>query len=306
MKINNLQGGYSKWNTVILSDEHSSAGSASYSEKPSPELLIKLGSNELRAEVTQGDFANGGGTIFYNGERIGNWFGKIPGRLTVMDTRRITILRLEEDDWSRRFKWAYRNGLSWRQAWRYASWGYLLIGKNYALASIIDPHFNWEFAASHPPFNEEDHQMVCSLPPQEQLLVLFVVLRRFGGLFRGDIKRGFGNTCPNVRSFIRIDKGGQPCLTLDPGKLPSGRRISRRIGEWMATGHPICWTCIAICLYSGIFGLGKGTAAGGIIFSMVFAGYIIVSRLMSSRHARDILCTPAAEKETPSEHGSTP
>lgn len=139
MKINNLQGGYSKWNTVILSDEHSSAGSASYSEKPSPELLIKLGSNELRAEVTQGDFANGGGTIFYNGERIGNWFGKIPGRLTVMDTRRITILRLEEDDWSRRFKWAYHNGLSWRQAWRYASWGYLLIGKNYALASIIDP-----------------------------------------------------------------------------------------------------------------------------------------------------------------------
>ena len=220
MKINNLQGGYSKWNTVILSDEHSSAGSASYSEKPSPELLIKLGSNELRAEVTQGDFANGGGTIFYNGERIGNWFGKIPGRLTVMDTRRITILRLEEDDWSRRFKWAYRNGFSWRQAWRYASWGYLLIGKNYALASIIDPHFNWEFAASHPPFNEEDHQMVCSLPPQEQLLVLFVVLRRFGGLFRGDIKRGFGNTSPNVRSFIRIDKGGQPCLTLDPGKLP--------------------------------------------------------------------------------------
>lgn len=148
MKIQNLQGGYSKWSATLLSDEDRACGMASYSEKPSSELLIRLHSNELRVNITQGSFFDGGGPIFYNGKQIGNWFGKIPGIFSINDMRRITIVQLKIDDWKRRFKWAYRNGVSWKQAWQYASWGYLLIGKNYALASVINPNFGWQYGAS--------------------------------------------------------------------------------------------------------------------------------------------------------------
>lgn len=160
MKIQNLQGGYSKWSATLLSDEDRACGMASYSEKPSSELLIRLHSNELRVNITQGSFFDGGGPIFYNGKQIGNWFGKIPGIFSINDMRRITIVQLKIDDWKRRFKWAYRNGVSWKQAWQYASWGYLLIGKNYALASVINPNFGWQYGASSNPFNEDDAQIV--------------------------------------------------------------------------------------------------------------------------------------------------
>ena len=298
MKIQNLQGGYSKWSATLLSDEDRACGMASYSEKPSSELLIRLHSNELRVNITQGSFFDGGGPIFYNGKQIGNWFGKIPGIFSINDMRRITIVQLKIDDWKRRFKWAYRNGVSWKQAWQYASWGYLLIGKNYALASVINPNFGWQYGASSNPFNEDDAQIVRALPPQEQLTILFVVLRRlcsvYPGMTRSPSWIGLGHACPNVSSCVRIDKGGQSYLTLDPKKISVRNNASRWLGEFMATGHPFCWLIITVCLLAGIFVPGKGAVIGGVAFGSVTICYLILNLIIPSHNVKEILYTPSA------------
>lgn len=305
MKIKNLQGGYSKWSAAILSDEEVLLGMASYADKPSPQFLIRFGSNELSANITQGSFFDGGGAIFYNGERIASWSGKIPGIFTITDMRRITILQLKIDDWERRFKWAYRNGISWKQAWQYASWGYLLIGKNYALASIINPNFGWQYGASSNPFNKDDNQIVQGLPQQEQLLLLFVILRRLCGVYPGMTRSpswvGLGSACPDVPSCAKINKGSQSYLTLDPKKISFGNNVSRWPGEFMATGHPFCWLIIAICLAVCIFVPGKGAFVGGIAFGVVAAGYLILNLLLSSHSVKEILYTPTATKNSSSE-----
>lgn len=306
MKIKNLQGGYSKWSATITSNEEVVLGMASYANKPFPQFLIRLGSNELSASITQGSFFDGGGTIFYNGERIASWFGKIPGIFTITDIHRVMILQLKIDDWGRRFKWAYRNGVSWKKAWQYASWGYLLIGKNYVLASIINPNFGWQYGASSNPFNEDDNQVVRDLPQQEQLLLLFVTLRRlcsvYPGMTRSPSWVGLGSACPDVPSCAKISKGCQSYLTLDPKKISSGNNGSRRVGEFMATGHPFCWLIITICLLVCIFVPGKGALAGGIAFGVVASGYLILNLFFSSNPVKEILYTPPAAKNSSSEN----
>lgn len=305
MKIQHLQGGYSQWSATLFSDEDRPCGTASYSEKPSPELLIRLDSNELRINLAQGSFFDGGGPILYNGKRMGNWTGKIPGIFSITDMRRITVMQLKIDDWKRRFKWAYRNGVSWKQAWQYASWGYLLIGKNYVLASVINPNFGWQYGASSNPFNQDDDQTVQGLPPQEQLMILFVVLRRlcsvYPGMTRSPSWIGLGHACPDLPSCARIDKDGQSYLTLDPEKISPRNNGSRWIGEFMATGHPFCWLIIILCLLVCIFVPGKGALTGGLTFGSAMVCYLILNLIIPSHSVKEILYAPSAASDSSTE-----
>lgn len=301
MKIHNLQGGYARWSATILSHENTVLGTASYSDKPAPEFMVRLHSNELRARITQGDFFVGGGAIFYNGERIANWIGKL-GIFTITNMRRMTIMQLLNDDWVRRFKWAYRHGLSWRRARQYASWGYLLIGKNFALASVINPNGGWLLGAASDPFNEEDDKIVRNLPSQEQLMILFIILRRLCSVsMLSSHSVGWGNACPNIPSSVKIQKGELSYLTLDPDKICPGNRRSYWIGEFMATGHPICWLIIIASVMVCVLCPGKGALVVGMATALGAVGFLMLNRIHFSHSIKEMVYTPTVAANSPNE-----
>ena len=294
IQIEFIERGYFKWHAFIIRNNER-IGTIYYADKPVPALSISIDRDELRIHISQGNFFNGGGRILYNGECVASWLAKIPVDLTITNMRRITIMKLKIDDWERRFKWAYRQGISWKLAWQYASWGQLLIGQNFALCSVINPRFGWQFGATSNPFNSFDETIVEHLPRMEQLMVLFIVYRRLCSVYPNMTKSpswiGLGKNCPNVPSFIEKDKCGQSYLIFDPNQVLKENKRKCLIGEFLATGHPICWLFISICTVVCIFSSEKSSFIGGIIFGLVPTGYLILTWLLSSSTIKEVMCT---------------
>lgn len=139
-------------------------------------LLITMGADSIRLS-SHGKYLTGtAGDFLINGTKYGRYNHTNLHSLEMSTCAGEMILQVAEDDADRRFLWAYRQGESRGNAKAYSSSKYaLLLGRDYALASVLRPMDNPFFFAPDMSFellNDADEEVFHQRSKEEQLCIL--------------------------------------------------------------------------------------------------------------------------------------
>ncbi len=253
MKLAHLTGNLSRWTADLHSLDGRPLGRASFcsddgisslktiwKQALSYKLTITLGEHTLEAGISQGDgYDHGSGELVINGTPAGRWVAN-DHKCSVRDAEGRLILRYRMDSTRRRLKWALASGLPWKQARQYSQWGDLIIGREYVLASTVCGRFRWFSKQVRADlFHASDAAVIALQPPQEQLLILFLALRRLCGAFGGSHYQGGLGTlmsCPDVPSFCHMGQGSS--ISWRPEALGGHFSLWDKLRIYYHTGFP--------------------------------------------------------------------
>lgn len=222
----------------------------------------------------------GGGKFVLNDKVLYTFTAKTPYEIEVFTagTRRSQrVLYTRLDSWKRRFCWAYRQGASWFAAWQYAGRGNLHIGVDYCLASLFDISTRRVPGRSpHPLMNAADAAVWQTRPEAEQLLLLALSVRHLCGDFPGKSRIAFssrfGNSCPEVPSFIPSQNPLLHCCIRPEMFRP------RYVGEFLGAGNPVAVFLILLVWLLYATTPGSGVLAPAIVVTVLALGWILICR----------------------------
>ncbi len=161
----------------ILDRKHQEIATIEYDNSTQrAKLLITMGEDSISLCSLSKFLAGTAGDFLINGKKYGRYNHTKPDSLEMSTCAGNLILQVAEDDTNRRFLWAYRQGESRGNAKAYSSSKYaLLLGHNYALASILRPMDSPFYFAANMSFelmSDADEEVFYQRSKEEQLCIL--------------------------------------------------------------------------------------------------------------------------------------
>lgn len=220
-------------------------------------LHIEIDGHHLEACTTNGDFLCGGGYINLDNRRLAVFNAPYPSDFHIKLLGSRNTLNTSMDGWSRRFRWAWRQGCTWQEARQYAAWGERITGSGFLLASSLCIMSSRKYAPETPLLNAQDAAVAENLPIDEQMCLLVILLRKLCGShlhlrYRNRLEL-VRSRCIDIPSTVPIACHGEPYLSCNPDDLAYRKSFKNRLGEFISTGYPLCKLSIMGCLLALCF-----------------------------------------------------
>lgn len=278
---------FSSWRGEIVDSAGQRIAEADFGERGGHAVLrIQRGADCFEMKAATATFHGsassfgGGGKFLLGGRTVYTFTAKTPYEMEVFTAgsrRSQRVLCTRIDSWKRRFCWAFRQGAGWWAAWQYASWGNLLIGQDYALASLLDISTRRvPGRRPHPLMNAADVAVWQSRPEQEQLLLLALSLRHLCGDFVGKSGWAFSSrlrrSCPEVPSFRPSPQPHLHCSVRASLFRP------RYMGEFLAVGNPVAIGLMVMAWVGYALVSGYDMLPVAIAVTLLSLGWVLICR----------------------------